>query len=294
MKIKSIFLLNMLFWSATNISQAQNQITNLADVKYHVLIVYNDEYQNSNFDKLSVFPRPKILVDSLARTLKTFYKIDDLKILADKGKSEVYASLSNLNVEWKLNKDFSNVLIFFIGHGYIDNELGNTFYVPDDGKKDDFATLLNHSVIAAETSLLKFKHLAIISIGCHSAGMLIGAKKSYSPKDLSLNYLQTAGDSDAIPNGFRSAFNERSIELASSISNPLDIDDFPSQFLIGVTQSLKLFPISGKGRYYPLPNLMRDAQLIADNARFSAGIQSHYLRIDLPTTIGKFIFVTNK
>jgi len=107
----------------------------------------------------------------VAEILKSAYGFKDVELLVDASRSKVLKALTAL--ENKIEENDS-VLVYYAGHGYLDESSSRGYWIPVDANAKDHATYLRNSTIRDEISIIaaKAKHTLLISDSCFSGSLL--------------------------------------------------------------------------------------------------------------------------
>ena len=151
----------------------------------HALIIGIGNY--ANWDKLE---SPTKDAEAIAKFLAERYdfKKSNITMLTDKSKEKptIGNILTALDANVKNLTEKDNLLIFFSGHSTEDED-GETYWVPADGKKNTKLTWLKHANLIEEyfaSPDFKAKNVAIISDSFFSNKLLRSRSISLSPFDL--------------------------------------------------------------------------------------------------------------
>ena len=138
--------------------------------KYRALIIGNNNYKDlsGQWKPLNTAASD---AKSVAKLLKTEYGFNDINVLLDANRSDVLKALTTL--EEKTGQDDS-VLVYYAGHGYLDDTSSRGYWIPVDANSSDPSTYLRNSTIRDEMSIIssKAKHTLLISDSCFSGSLL--------------------------------------------------------------------------------------------------------------------------
>jgi hypothetical protein len=143
-----------------------------------------------NYDQWPELKSPPLDAQALARTLRQKYNFrgKDIVLLTDKTKEKptlvnILSTLDNLTETLGEN---DNLLVFYSGHSAEDDD-GDTYWIPQDGKKKTKLTWLRHSDIVEEyfgSESFKANSLCIITDSMFSSGLTQRRAISLTPYDL--------------------------------------------------------------------------------------------------------------
>lgn len=133
--------------------------------RYRALIVGNERYKD--FDQLR---SPLADAKAIAEVLRTAYGFE-VQVLANATRYELLSAFSRLRKESTEN---DNVLIYYAGHGHVDDVTGRGYWLPVDAEHDNVANWLSTGDIADTLSGLKARHSMIIADSCFSGTLLRG------------------------------------------------------------------------------------------------------------------------
>jgi uncharacterized caspase-like protein len=133
--------------------------------RYRALIIGNERYKD--FDKLR---SPLADAKAIAEVLRTSYGFE-VQVLANATRYELLSAFSKLRKE---STESDNVLIYYAGHGHLDDVTGRGYWLPVDAEHDNVANWLSTSDIADTLAGLKAKHSMIIADSCFSGALLRG------------------------------------------------------------------------------------------------------------------------
>ena len=167
---------------------ANTQSSNVNKGVYRALIIGNNEYRDEQgkWESLST-----AVTDAreVARLLKQQYGFTDVILLENATRRDVLYALEAL-ANRSLKND--NVLIYYAGHGFLDDETNKGFWVPVDAAGSDHTTFLRNSTIRDEVSSIasRVQHTLLISDSCFSGSLLRTASRGISESDYTEKYFE--------------------------------------------------------------------------------------------------------
>ena len=130
--------------------------------RYYAVVIGNDEYTN--------FPQLGTAVNDarkVAELLKHNYGFDTRLIT----NADRYTVLSALNeVRHKLREQ-DNLLIYYAGHGEIDANTKQGYWLPVDAEKGNTANWVSNTSITDLLNTIKAKHILVVADSCYSGSM---------------------------------------------------------------------------------------------------------------------------
>ncbi len=143
----------------------RSQIQDIDFGKYSALIIGNNNYQY-----LPPLKTAQNDAKQVAEILSSRYGFK-VKLLLDAKRSDILLALNNLR--WNLdNRD--NLLIYYAGHGWLDNEADEGYWLPVNAQKDNMLAWISNSSITASLRALKAKHVLIVADSCYSGKLARG------------------------------------------------------------------------------------------------------------------------
>ena len=95
----------------------------------------------------------------------------EVTLLLDADRSDILLALNSLR--WNLsNRD--NLLIYYAGHGWLDEEADEGYWLPVNARKDNTLAWISNSSITANLRALKVKHVLIVADSCYSGKLARG------------------------------------------------------------------------------------------------------------------------
>jgi len=158
---------------------------------YRALIIGNNDYRKTQ----GKWPPLKTAVSdaqALKKVLSKSYHFSDVVLLENATRRDVLLALQSLSKR-VLNND--SVLVYYAGHGYLDDESRKGYWVPVDAKGLDHTTYLRNSTIRDELTLIasRSRHTLLISDSCFSGSLLRSGSRGLPPeKDSELYYQKVA------------------------------------------------------------------------------------------------------
>ena len=138
--------------------------------EYHAILIGINGYKS--FNKLKT---PVGDVKALADILKNQYGFSDVVTLTDETKDKPTAINILKYIREKAGSltDKDNLLVYYAGHGSLDELTSAGYWIPINGVADDTATWISHDQIKSllETNRIAVKNFLLVTDSCYSSGM---------------------------------------------------------------------------------------------------------------------------
>lgn len=155
---------------------------------YRALIIGNDEYKDRNklWKPLKTAVSDAKAVEAL---LKQQYGFSDVERLENASRKDILDSLRGLSKRVMKN---DSVLLYYAGHGYLDEGTNKGFWVPVDAQGKDQTTYVRNSTIRDEISIVseRAQHTLLISDSCFSGSLLRGGNRGISVENRNSAYFE--------------------------------------------------------------------------------------------------------
>lgn len=179
--------------------------------KYRALIIGNNDYRDP---KKKWQPLNTAVSDALAleTLLQKNYGFNDITRVQNASRKDILLALRDLSQRVLPN---DSVLIYYAGHGYMDQETNKGYWVPVDAKGNDYTTYLRNSTIRDEIGIIadRAKHTLLISDSCFSGSLLRRGAKFPLTGEAGAKY-------------FKKVAEKKSVQIMSSGGNEFVDDNY--------------------------------------------------------------------
>lgn len=154
--------------------------------KYYALFIGVSEYADPQIMNLE---QPIVDAEKLLNTITEYYTFEkeNVTFLKSPTREEIISHLDHLN---KVVTEDDNLLVFYAGHGYWDNEDEAGYWLPSDAKKANTANWMRNSTIRDYLRTVDTKHTLLIADACFSGGIFKSRKAfNYAPKPIQELYV---------------------------------------------------------------------------------------------------------
>jgi formylglycine-generating enzyme required for sulfatase activity len=225
--------------------------------RYYALVIGNNAYQHAPHLQTA-----EADAQALEATLRTRYSFQT-RLLLNATREQVIAVLFDYRRE--LAED-ANLLIYYAGHGYRDDDAGKTYWLPVDATTDNSANWISADDITTSIKAIRARHVLIISDSCYSGTLTRDFKPTAADPKQRIRYLRlmltgrsrtlmAAGGNEPVADG---GGNGHSIFAAALLRglNQIDKDYFTAEELFHgyVKES-----VAGNARQLPEYSLIRDS-----------------------------------
>ena len=142
-------------------------LPNLNFGKYHALVIGNDKYRHLN--PLSNAVNDANDVASLLRSKYNF----KVNLLTDATRDEIVSALSELR---NSISSTDNLLVYYAGHGHLDTEVDEGFWLPVDAESDNQVHWVANDTVMGLVRAMQAKHVMVVADSCFSGTMTRGIK----------------------------------------------------------------------------------------------------------------------
>ena len=143
----------------TTIPVAQPSIPNLDYGRYHALVIGNNRYEHFSDLRTAV---------NDARTVSRLLERDygfKVSLLENATRSKILSSINKLRTEVDRQ---DNVLIYYAGHGYLDPDTDEGFWIPIDAERNDESNWLLTDRVRSKIKAMPAKHVMVVADSCFS------------------------------------------------------------------------------------------------------------------------------
>jgi hypothetical protein len=198
--------------------------TTTSSGSYYALVIGNNDYKELR--RLKTAEDDAREVEAVLREQFGF----ETTLLLNANRQQIMAALNGYRKKLEAN---ANLLIYYAGHGYRDEEADKAYWLPVDASKDDSSNWISADDVTTNIKVIPAKHVLIVSDSCYSGTIYRETEATVSAPAERERYLQKmkAG---------------KSRNLMSSGGNEPVTDGgggkhsiFAKAFLIGLTQTEK-------------------------------------------------------
>jgi hypothetical protein len=134
--------------------------------EYYALVIGNSEYQSSG--ALQALRSPKVDAQAISGLLQQKYGYTVMS-LVDATRDQILGALSTLRGTLK---EEDNLLIYYAGHGFLDEETGSSYWLPVDAKPHpDTANWISTENITEIVNSMHAKHVLVVADSCYSGAL---------------------------------------------------------------------------------------------------------------------------
>jgi uncharacterized caspase-like protein len=148
-------------------SVAKPSIPDLDYGRYHALVIGNNNYRYmGNLRTAHNDAR------AVANVLKQDYGFK-IKLLSNATHDQMFRALENYR---RTTTKADNLLIYYAGHGYLDKEADEGFWLPVDAEENSQLKWIPNTDIIRSVSTMKAKHVMVVADSCFSGTLTRGIK----------------------------------------------------------------------------------------------------------------------
>lgn len=133
--------------------------------RYRALVIGNDGY--SEFPPLETAGRD---AEAVARLLREAYGFE-VELLREATRDDVMTALSRQRRELE---EADNLLIYYAGHGWNDEDAGEAYWLPIDARPDDQTAWISNSTITQMIRAMRARHVLVVADSCYSGTLTRG------------------------------------------------------------------------------------------------------------------------
>jgi hypothetical protein len=153
--------------SGSTTSVAKTSIPDLDFGDYHALVIGNNDYRHLT-DLRSAINDAR----DVAHLLENDYGFNVTK-LENASRSDIVKSISKLRGEVDSQ---DNILIYYAGHGWLDEEVDEGYWLPVDARREDPSNWVMTDQVVSQVRGMKAKHVMIVADSCFSGTLTRGIK----------------------------------------------------------------------------------------------------------------------
>ncbi len=142
--------------------------------RYSALVIGVDRYDN--LPALGNAVRDARAIGAL---LRDDYGYEVTK-LENPGRAEILQALVALR---RTLSDRDNLLIYYAGHGWLDSDADEGYWLPRDADREDPTHWISNDTITAQLRALRAKHVLVVADSCYSGKLVRGIKVGTRPTD---------------------------------------------------------------------------------------------------------------
>ncbi|MEZ5652167.1 MAG: caspase family protein [Burkholderiaceae bacterium] len=141
---------------------------------YHALIIGNDRYQ-----RLKPLRNASTDARRLESILQSHYGFKTT-LLIDATRKQILESLTRLRHSLGAT---DNLLIYYAGHGTLDEQADEGYWLPVDADRHNPANWISNSAITTEVRAIRAKHVLVVADSCFSGKLTRGIKPRLKSPD---------------------------------------------------------------------------------------------------------------
>jgi len=133
--------------------------------RYYALVIGNNRYQ-----LLPTLRTAEADAKTVAQMLRSLYGFHT-SLLLNATRSDIVISLDQLRQELNSN---DNLLIYYAGHGYYDEDIDRGYWLPIDAEQTTSANWVSNADITDKLKAMTAKHVLVVADSCYSGTLTRG------------------------------------------------------------------------------------------------------------------------
>ena len=184
---------------------------------FYGLIIAVNNYDDSGLTDLD---HPITDATFLYSTLLGNYTFEpeNLTLLKDATRASIIRSLDKLN---KQLTQYDNLLIFYAGHGYWDEEKETGYWLPSDAEQSSSVNWIHNSTIQDFVDDINTRHTLLITDACF-AGSIFKIRGAFLDASIAVNKLYSLSSRKAMTSGTLKEVPDKSVFIEYFIKRLLD------------------------------------------------------------------------
>jgi len=251
----SLFTLNEFSIQLVEVKKKPDEFEIKPESKNHLVLIGINEY--TYWPKLK---SPTIDIKDFKNCLLSKYKFDEENTYSLINDQATFKNIDNLFRELSSRvQDIDNVVVYFAGHGALDKEFDEGYWVPVEGDLNDFTTLIPNERVRKWMQRLKSKHTLFIADACFSGSYYTEERgaNSYIDRITELNskWAFTSGREEAVADRMAGKENSPFAYYLIKFLNENDSD----HLLISDLANMVTKAVSNNSEQVPLAAPIRNA-----------------------------------
>ena len=141
--------------------------SNISFGKYHAIVIGNNNYQY--IPKLNTAVNDAVAVDKILKEKYGF----KTKLILNGTRRDILIEFDKYRSVLESNE---NLLIYYAGHGYFDEEAERGYWLPVEARRETKADWISNADISDSLKALRAKHVLIVADSCYSGTLTRGIK----------------------------------------------------------------------------------------------------------------------
>jgi len=174
--------------------------------RFYAIIIGNNEYQDPNITMLDKPIKDAVKLYNLL-TLEYTFEPKDVLFLKNATRTNIIEAFDALSNNLTPN---DNLLIFYAGHGYWNEEKESGYWLPVDAKKSNTANWVRNSTIQGYLDEIPAKHTLLIADACFGGG-IFKTRKAFEDAPPSIESLYKLKSRKGITSGMLNEVPDHSV-----------------------------------------------------------------------------------
>jgi len=192
----NVVLLGLLLSISVLAETPRGLVRQVTQDNYRALVIGNNNYQDPK-GRWQVLETAVADAQSVSEILETDYGFTDVTLLTNASRREIINALAALA---KRTQAGDSVVVFYAGHGHLDEWRGQGFWIPVDAIAGEVTSYIRNSAIRDEISVIasRAKHTLLISDSCFSGALLREGARGKQRGDNSERYYQKVANKKSV------------------------------------------------------------------------------------------------
>lgn len=147
--------------------RVHKKLQSIGDGNYHALIIGNNDYKSRDYPDLVTAVNDAKKIDSVLRKQYGF----NTKLLLD---ADRYSIMNAVSLLRKTLKSDDKLLIYYAGHGILDEATNQGYWLPVDAEPESIANWVSANDITDALTGISAQHALVIADSCFSASLIRG------------------------------------------------------------------------------------------------------------------------